>query len=364
MPTPQHRRGALPDSDFEDPIRRYRSTAMDGVPAMKGRAANSRRAVVLRVAGIVLAVLAVGLCVRTLIVEWSTIGPALAGADPWPLVVAVVSGGVGLWFLALQWWSAMRVFGGRSALGRATGWFFAGELGKYLPGGVWPVLGRGELAHRGGVSRSVAYVTTLVCLGMMCVGAAMACVLIGPLAIAGTAAPGPALWILALIPLGLLAIHPRIFGWVLGLLERMTGGRVALQAPPWSRMIGLIAVSVPTWLFIGLASALTTASLGFEQQPARVALAAVVAWIVGVLVVPVPAGAGIRELVFAAACGLPFGQAIAVAAVSRLCYIGFDLVAGVTSLVLLRRGRNRAPETAGRSDQEPHERSAKLAEQN
>lgn len=315
----------------------------------------------LRVAGILLGVLAVGLCVRALVSEWATVGPALADADPWLLVAATACGGLGLWFLALQWWLVMLAFGGRPDLGRASLWFFAGELGKYLPGGVWPILGRGELARRGGVPRSVGYATTILGMAMMCVGAAFACVLLAPFAIGGITPAGPALWILVLIPVGLVVVHPRVFGALLRLVNRITHGRIDLTAPSWSRMVGLIAVSVPTWLLVGCASVLTAQALGLDQQPARVALAAVVAWIVGLLVVPVPAGAGIRELVFAGVCGLPFGQAIAVAAVSRLCYIGFDLAAGVTSLALLRRRSNPAPTT---TEPEPQERSEKLAEQN
>ena len=91
--------------------------------------------------------------------------------------------------------------------------------------------------------------------------------------------------------------------------------------------------------------------LGFEQQPARVAFAAVSAWIVGFLIVPVPAGAGVRELMFLLASGLAGGPAVAVAAVSRLTFILIDAIAGVTSLLIIKARPTPAP--ADRSDSSP-----------
>ena len=121
-----------------------------------------------------------------------------------------------------------------------------------------------------------------------------------------------------------------------------------LVAPTWGRMIGLILISVPTWLAVGGASAAITAALGYQQNPAQVALAAIVAWIVGFLAVPVPAGAGIRELVFVALCGLEAGPAVAVAAIARVTLMVVDGVGGVAGLLAVRNDRpDRADALAG-----------------
>jgi hypothetical protein len=101
----------------------------------------------------------------------------------------------------------------------------------------------------------------------------------------------------SLIPAGLIAVHPAVFGRLLRLGSRLTKGRLDLAPPPWPTMIGLIACSIPAWFFLGAASVAVTASLGFDQHPARVAFAAIAAWILGFLAVPIPAGAGVRELI-------------------------------------------------------------------
>ncbi len=304
---------------------------------------NRRRALLLRALGLVIVVIAVTLCVRALVSQWSEVSAALRTADLRWIGAGVVAAAAGMWFLTLLWYRCLKVFGAQVRLNRTTGWFFAGELGKYLPGGIWPVVGRGEFARRDGVSRSVGYSTTIMSLGLMCVGGAMACTLFVPFMIGDGTQTRWELLVLLLLPAGLVVVHPAVFGRLLGLADRLSKGRISLDAPPWGRMVGLIAVATPAWLLVGASAALVTHGLGFEQQPARVAFAAVSAWIVGFLILPVPAGAGVRELMFLLVSGLAGGPAVAVAAVSRLIYILIDAIAGVTSLVILRATRTTAP---------------------
>ena len=82
--------------------------------------------------------------------------------------------------LAMLWHRVLTAFDRTWPFRKVAAWYFAGELGKYIPGGIWPVVGRGELARRDGVKRSTAYATTLLSLALMCVGAAFACGLLAP----------------------------------------------------------------------------------------------------------------------------------------------------------------------------------------
>ena len=195
--------------------------------------------------------------------------------------------------LGLLWWRCFAVFGVQVPAGHAVAWYFGGELGKYLPGGVWQVVGRGELARRAGVRRSTGYSTTLISYAAMCVGAAATCGLLAAPAAWSGSSLGWAWLLLLLVPAGLVAVHPAVFGRLLRLGSRLTKGRLDLAPPPWPTMIGLIACSIPAWFFLGAASVAVTASLGYDQHPARVAFAAIAAWILGFLAVPIPAGAGV-----------------------------------------------------------------------
>jgi uncharacterized membrane protein YbhN (UPF0104 family) len=300
---------------------------------------------VLRAVGIIIAILAVGFCIKTLAHEWSSIRSSLAHANYGLLAIGLLCALGSMTGLGLLWWRCLQVFGSRQRRRDAIAWYFGGEMGKYLPGGIWPVLGRGELAVRSGVSRGTAYLTTLICYAAMCVAAAIVCGVLAPI----VALDGHGLswgWIMfLLIPAGGLALHPAVMRPALALGQRLTKGRVSLQPQSWTTMLGLTAWSIPTWLLAGGVSVAVADALGYHQQPARVAFAAIVAWIVGFLAVPVPAGAGLREVVFVATSGLAGAPAVAVAAIARLLFILVDAGGGFAALITVRR--IPAPAAAG-----------------
>jgi uncharacterized membrane protein YbhN (UPF0104 family) len=309
-------------------------------PQDAGAAPSGKRktlALVMRIVGIGLALAAVTLCVIALVDAWPTVSEAISHANPALLVVAMLASALSMTGLAVLWHRVLLAFDRRWPLGKVTAWYFAGELGKYLPGGIWPVVGRGELARRGGVARSTAYATTLLSLALMCVGAAIACGLLAPFLAMDGGSIGAAWLLLLLIPLGVVFAHPVVSRPFFGALAKLTKGRVNLTPPSFGRMLGLLITGTPTWLLVGAASCAITEALGYDQQPARIAFAAVVAWVVGFLAVPVPAGAGIRELLFVALCGLDAGPAVAVAAIARLMLMLTDGVGGVIGLLAARR---------------------------
>ena len=330
---------------------------LDEEPAAGSARPRRGLSLIVRVLGIAVAIAAVVLCVMALVDAWPSVSQAIANADLWWLAAGLVASGLGMAGLALLWQQVLLAFDRSRPLRRVIGWYFAGELGKYIPGGIWPVVGRGELARRAGMPRSIAYATTLLSLVLMCVGAAVAAVAMVPFIVTAGSGESAWLWLLLLvIPAGVACAHPKVCGAFFGVLARLSKGRVVLVAPTWGRMIGLIGTSVPTWLAVGGASAAITAALGYEQNPAQVAFAAIVAWIVGFLAVPVPAGAGIRELVFVALCGLAAGPAVAVAAIARITLMVVDGVGGVAGLLAVRNDRadradpNAGDDLAGRPD--------------
>jgi len=170
----------------------------------------------------------------------------------------------------------------------------------------------------------------------MCIAAAILCGVLAPIA-AARHGLGWGWAMLAVIPVGIAAVHPAILDRVLALAERLSRGRVSLESPPWSAMLGLIARAIPTWVLVGFASVAVTEALGYHEQPARVAFAAVAAWILGFLAVPVPAGAGLREVVFIAFSGLGSAPATAVATIARVLLITVDAIGGLLGLWFARR---------------------------
>ncbi len=119
---------------------------------------------------------------------------------------------------------------------------------------------------------------------------------------------------------------------------------VRVEVPRWRQSLSLVAMYVPTWLFIGSATWAVARSLTPDAPFARVAFAAVLSWVAGFLAVPVPAGAGIREAVLLGASGLDGGVAVATALVARLIFIAVDALGALVGspAATRRRGGVRA----------------------
>jgi uncharacterized membrane protein YbhN (UPF0104 family) len=243
-------------------------------------------------------------CVDTAIDERDRIGDALGAARVGWLVAAVALAGGAMVVVAHGWVRCLAALGAPRPAGRVLGWYFVGELGKYLPGSIWPLVGRGELAHRGAVGRSVAYRSVVLSL-LAWYGAAV-------------------------LPVAVLVAHPRVQAAVGRLAGRLSRGRVDVVVLPWGRLVRLLLVYLPSWLLIAATTGAVVVAYGEDpgwQAPA----AAVLAWVCGFLVVPVPAGAGVREAVFVATSGLDPGLAVTVAVTARLAFVLVDLVAAAVA---------------------------------
>ena len=121
-------------------------------PEAAGRA-RSKSASISTIVGVVLGGTAIFFVLRTLVREWSAASNDIRHAQPEWLIGGFVLAALGMASIGLAWRHVLRTLGVGAARGRVVSWYFLGEIGKYLPGGVWPVLGRGELARAGGVPR-------------------------------------------------------------------------------------------------------------------------------------------------------------------------------------------------------------------
>jgi len=80
-----------------------------------------------------------------------------------------------------------------------------------------------------------------------------------------------------------------------------------------------------------------------ESGVARIAFAAILSWVAGLLAVPVPAGAGVRETVFIATSGLPSELGATVAVAARVLFIIADAGGAALGAAYLRRVARRGP---------------------
>jgi uncharacterized membrane protein YbhN (UPF0104 family) len=280
--------------------------------------------------GVALAVVCAWFVGHRLADDWPAAREALASASPGWLVLALVLAAAGMTAIALGWRAVLAELGHRRPTPLVVAWYFAGEIGKYLPGGVWPIVGRGELARRGGVRRTAAYSSVALSLGLLYLAASLvACVLL-PFAFDG--ADGRVGFVLLLAPLGIACLHPAISGRIESWAARVLRRPIEVRVPTFGEALALVARYVPAWLLIGGATWSVARALDPHAGLARILFATAVSWLVGFLAVPVPGGVGVREAVFVALAGnLPLGVAASTAVVARVIFVAVDAVGALLS---------------------------------
>lgn len=257
-------------------------------------------------------------------------------------MVAVVVCLAGMTSVGLPWRAIIAALGEKHSFRDTLRWYFPGQLGKYLPGGIWPVVGRGELAVKGGVSRVVAYTSVGLSLALTYLAAGLVSLVFLVIAVLSGDDAGSGLWALLVLPVGLLVLHPRVLKLLLTVAERVLSRDVAVNVPAYSTTMRLLVSHAPAWILIGTGTWLVARAFDPSAHFAQVAFAGVLSWVVGFIIIPVPGGIGVREVAFAAAAvSLSSDVAATVAIVSRLCFVVSDL-AGAGLVMLLPRSQPTA----------------------
>jgi glycosyltransferase 2 family protein len=107
--------------------------------------------------------------------------------------------------------------------------------------------------------------------------------------------------------------------------------------PSFGEVLRLLLGYLPAWAAVAGCSVAVGIALDTGGSPWRLAVASLAAWVAGFAVVPVPAGAGVREVVFVALAGLPAGLGVAVAVTARICFLLVDGLGGAIAAAWLGR---------------------------
>jgi glycosyltransferase 2 family protein len=273
--------------------------------------------------------------VRPLLHQLSVAGVALAA-------LAVFSG---IYTTFLCWRAVLTDLGSPLPLGGGMRVFFLGQLGKYLPGSLWPLLAQMELGRDYKVPRrasgAAVAIFLLLILGTGLLVAAIALPLLG----------GDALrrywWVLLVLPVAAVLLWPPVLNRLIALALRLAHREpmpTPLSLPGVLRAVGWALVS---WLLYGihvwvLARMLGVGGVGILPRSIGAFAAA---WCVGFLVVIAPAGGGAREaaLIVLLGTGVGAARATVIAVVSRLLFTVGDLGWGGAVALAVRR-RNHTPE--------------------
>ncbi len=278
-----------------------------------------------RVLGALAGIALIALLLLRLRSLWSSHPVPLDQTNLAVLAAALAASFAAMFAYALVWGPALRVAGGDPP-GHMLAPFFAGQLGKYLPGGAWQWVGRAALIMRLGVPTGPAAAS----LGLEALGSAAAAALVAPLA-AGRAG------IAVAVTAGVIVVVAARLPVVQRGARRLPGlGRVELRLLP-----GLVGRYAAVWVVFGFAFWLTARALytvPVSDLPRYVGVFAA-AWVVGFVIVFAPGGLGAREAVLYALLRGHLGEAeaIVLATVSRMLFTIVDLAAGIPALIAVRR---------------------------
>lgn len=285
-----------------------------------------------------LVVLLVGAFAWALAGRWAEIVDRLGDQRPEILLGSLALALAGVYLSFLLWRGTLATLGSSLPVRPAARLFFVSQLGKYLPGAVWPVLAQMRLGRELGVPRQRMGLAFLLTLGL----ATLVGVFLGAAALPTLFRAEGAVVLLGLLALPLLGLLlvPRVLNGLLAVALRLVR-RPGLDEPLSGRDVARgVGWALVFWLVYGGHVWLLAVGLGAEPvQALPVAIGGfAIAFSLGPLLVVLPAGAGVREavLVVLLASVLTTPEATAVALTSRAVLMLTDGLLALAAAGLIR----------------------------
>lgn len=277
--------------------------------------------------------------VVAVVAERHRVAGAMRQLNPVTIVVAFLLVVVANLFMMLSWRALLGGLGSTLPLRASARIFFQSQLGKYLPGSVWPFLAQVELGREHRVPPRRSAVVSMLTLVLAVASGLLVAAAMLPLM--GGEVARRYWWSFALVPVIVAVLYPRVLNPLLARAFRL------MRRPPPGEPVTVrgevvaLGWSIAGWLAYGLQVWVIMRDLGATQARALpIAMGAfALAWTVGFLFVVAPAGAGAREavLVLGLAPVLSAGPALVLAIVSRALLTVVDFV--LAGAVLLDRRR-------------------------
>nr|WP_240973328.1 lysylphosphatidylglycerol synthase domain-containing protein [Nonomuraea sp. FMUSA5-5] len=259
--------------------------------------------------------------------EWDAVVAGFARLSWGALAASLVAVVAALLGAMLTWRTLLADLGSPLPARPAAKVFFVGQLGKYIPGAVWPVLAQMEMGRDLGVPRSRSAAAFFLMMPIQ-----LATGLLVTLVTLGWDRYG---WLLLFVPLLLVLLEPKVINAVIGqVLRRLR--REPLERPLTRRgMLTALGWALAGWLAYGVHLYFVAPQGGLIFAVGAFALS----WCLGILTFVIPAGAGVREAAMVAVLAphLDSGAAIAVALSSRIVIILGDLICAGLAGIAARR---------------------------
>jgi hypothetical protein len=291
----------------------------------------------------ILAIVAI-VCIAIVVANnWTSFVAAVASMNPAWIFGSLLFGILGVVLSMLAWRSVARAFGYPVSVRSSANIVFISQIGKYIPGGVWPIVVGSRLGAAAGIPAVTTAITLMVQLLM---SVATGCVVaVGVLLTFPTLAAHYWWLIVIVLVVGIGALLPPVMArwlrFVLKLLRRSD------QLPSVIRLgdMGVATLwSIGSWVAFGLHLwCILTALDGVDPGTIVLAISGyALAWVAGFIAILAPAGAGVREAVLGLILAASFttSDILGIVLVSRFVLIVVDLGLFAFALATSRRVRH------------------------
>ncbi len=335
---PAHRASTQPDLSDEPPVRPTHPALAAGLA-------------IVRVLVVAVVLAAVGYAVSR---EWDAVSEAIVLISPLTIALALLGAMVGLGATVKTWQLLLGALGSELHGAHAAQVFLTGQLARYLPGSVWAFLLQAQLGRRHEIPRARALLAVLLAVGVTTASG----LTIGIVAVPTFAAEwGGWAWVLALGPLSLLCLVPRVLTMISNIVLRLLRRPGLTSAIDGRAILAALAWSVVSWFAYGLqlwALANSTGGLPSQEYPFVTATFAL-AVCAGFLAFLLPSGVGVREAVIAVGLStfMPAGAALAIALVSRLVCTAADVLGAGCAVAISRLVHRRTAAVTRESSAAP-----------
>ena len=257
--------------------------------------------------------------------NWAEISQAWQQVSFWPILGALVLTLVGNYAAYPTWREILSGLGSRLPWLAGGRVFFLGQLGKYVPGGVWAIVAQVSLAKQLHVPRTRSGTAGLLAILVGVITAMF--IAIVTLAFNGQQVLGRYAWILAVAAPVVVLLHPSVLAGVARLASRATKRDISIERIPERKLLLAAGIQLVGNLVLGLSLYLVIGTVGGSYVPILLSVGLFnLASAVGVLVPIAPAGAGVREVILIAGLS-PFmdrGAALLIALMARVLSVVAD----------------------------------------
>lgn len=233
-------------------------------------------------------------------------------------------------YQACLWGKVLTALGGKLPVLTALTIHTRALLSRYIPGNLWPGLGISYLCHQQGVPVRISVTSWVLETTYTVLGGALAAIVTAPWWLIDDSHAQFGI-LCALVPIGLLAVHPRILCVLISAPLRILG-----KTPPEIPLSFLrSAVFALLYVLLFLSQGLVLSFVAMQVEPGHpinpLALAGIsaAAWTVGFLSFITPSGIGVREGVMSLMLArvLPAGSAVLLPIIMRILMTLAEVVA-------------------------------------